>query len=65
DRTLYFVLTAEVEEKESSEKVHWLLMHEKLYSNRDNLMSDQIHLTEQGNQELIKQLKEHVQTINN
>ena len=58
NRTLYFVLTAEVEEKESSEKVHWLLMHEKLYSNRDNLMSDQIHLTEQGNQELVSKIKE-------
>lgn len=61
DRTLYFVLTSEVEEHESTENVQWILMHEKLYSNRDYLMSDQIHLTELGNQEMLKELKEKLE----
>ena len=60
DRTLYFVLTSDINTKEETESTKWILLHSKLHSNLDYLMSDQIHLTKLGNQELVKELKEKI-----
>lgn len=60
DRTLYFVLTSDINTKEETENTKWILLHSKLHSNLDYLMSDQIHLTKLGNQELVKELKEKI-----
>ncbi len=60
DRTLYFVLTSDINKKEETEKIKWIMLHSKLQSNRDYLMSDQIHLTELGNKMLLEEIKKEV-----